>query len=184
MITSTTAARFNGLTTVTVTSSLSAPVYYHWFVGGQHAATTRDVPEYTFRIPPGEQARIDCVDTNDADADPADLAPADQAPATRTLFWVRSLSADTDYYRVEQQTDGGDWELLGTVPHGAWSYEYRTGRLDDLTDYAWRVVPVDRAGNHGTPVATETEYVVRTPDAPSFTVAWSDVTGRVTYSEA
>ena len=123
MILSYAAARFGALATVTVASSLSAPVYYHWFSDGEHVATTVDQPSYTLRVLPGEQLRLVCVDTNDADADPADLAPGDQAPATRRLFWIRSLAADVEYYRVEQQAAGGDWELLATIPHDAqaWS---------------------------------------------------------------
>jgi len=123
---------------------------------------------------------------NDADADPAALAPTGQAPATRLLWWIRSLSADVEHYRVEQQADGGDWDLVATVAHDAraWSYEHRTGRLDDLTEYEWRVVPVDLAGNDGEPVATEVQVVVRVPDAPLFDIAFDEETGRVEYEAA
>jgi hypothetical protein len=185
MILSYTARRFADLATVTVASSLSAPVYYHWFVDGEWVARTVDDPSYTLRMLPGEQLRLVCVDTNDADADPAALAPTDQAPATRRLWWVRSLATDVAYYRVEQQADGGDWELIATVTHDSrtWSYEVRTDRLDDLTAYVWRVVPVDTAGNEGTPIATEAEAVVRTPDAPIFAVAFDPDTDTVTFTE-
>jgi hypothetical protein len=186
MISSYAATRFDAITIVTVVSSLTSPVYFHWFVDGEWVGVTRDDPSYALRVAPGEQLRVECVDTNDADADPDSLAPADQAPATRLLWWVRSLATDLDHYRVEQQAAGGDWELLATVAHDGrtWSYEHRTGRLTDLTAYAWRVVPVDRAGNHGTPVATEAETIVRTPDAPEFTISFDAETGRVTYAEA
>jgi hypothetical protein len=185
MISSYAATRFDAITIVTVVSSLTSPVYYHWFVDGAWVGVTRDDPSYALRVPPGEQRRVECVDTNDADADPATLAPADQAPATRLLWWIRSLATDLDHYRVEQQAAGGDWELLATVAHDAraWSYEHRTERLADLTAYAWRVVPVDRAGNQGTPVATEAETIVRTPDAPIFAVAFDPDTDTVTFTE-
>lgn len=185
-ITAYTATAFDGLITVTVTSSLSSPVYYHWYRDGAYVATTVDDASYTFRVLPGEQAHIECVDTNDADYDPVANAPTGEAPATRTLFWCRSLDTDCDHYRVEEQKDGGDWTLLATVPHAddQWSYEYHTARLDDLTAYAWRIVPVDAAGNQGTALAMDAEDVVRTPDAPDYTIDWDSGTQLVTFTAA
>ncbi len=184
MILSYTTQRIGEIVTVTVASDLAGAVVYHWYRDGAYLGAST-VPEWTFYVGVGEQARIAVVDTTDEDFDPEANNP-EPYPATRRLWWIRSLSADTDHYRVEQQADGGDWELLATVAHdGArWSYEHRTGRLDDLADYAWRVVPVDRAGNQGAPLATEAEFVVRTPDAPSITLAWDSDTGRVTIDEA
>jgi len=185
MILTYTSFAFDTLTTVTVTTSLSSPVYYHWYRDGAHVGTTIDDPSYTFCVLPGEQAHIECVDTNDADYDPVAGAPSDEAPATRTLFWCRSLGTDVDHYRVEQQADGGDWTLLATIPHDdtQWSYQYQTPRLTDLTAYAWRVVPVDQSGNQGTALALDAEDVVRTPDAPAFAATWDDGTQLVTFSE-
>jgi hypothetical protein len=65
---------------------------------------------------------------------------------------------------------------------GQWSYSWATGRLTDLTQYAWRIVPVDGDGNDGTPLALPLETIVRVPDAPSFGV--SVAAGIVTFAAA
>jgi hypothetical protein len=99
---------------------------------------------------------------------------------------VRSLAEDVAHYRIDQRAGGGDWQAAGTVARDgeAWSYQWTTGRLDDLTEYEWRVVPVDLAGNDGEPVATEVQVVVRVPDAPLFDIAFDEETGRVEYEAA
>lgn len=172
-----------GVTTVTVTSSLAGTVYFHWYADGTYLGATEG-PSRSFFVEEGEQLRVEVVDTTDADFDPVAGAPA-AYPARRTLWWCRSIDADVDHYRIEEQVDGGDWSTIGLVPHddATWQYELVTERLDDLADYAWRVVPVDRAGNDGTAIALRTERVVRTPDAPDFTATFDPDTTRVTFTE-
>ena len=104
----------------------------------------------------------------------------------KTLWWVRSLAADVDHYRVEQQRDGGDWVTIATVPvvQGKWSRQQITDRLVDLAEYTWRVVPVDTTGNDGTPVTIGPERIVRTPDAPEFVVSFDPATSRVSFDHA
>lgn len=103
----------------------------------------------------------------------------------KTIWWVRSLASDVAEYRVEQQKDGGAWTVVATVPAiaGRWTYQQITDQLVDLASYAWRVVPVDTAGTDGTPIVIPAERVVRTPDAPDFTVSYDAGTQRVTFSE-
>lgn len=183
-ITSYRARRFGNLVRVTVTSDEVGTVYYHWYADGQYVGVTRS-PTKTFYIDDGEQLRVVCVDTTSADYDPYQNPP-DWYPARRVVWWVRSLSTDVRRYRVDQKAGAGDWETIALVDaqSGRWDYRVVTGRLDDLTDYAWRVIPLDAAGNPGTQIALDAERVVRTPDAPDYAIAFGDGTQKLTFSEA
>ena len=176
--------RIGNVTRVTVTSDLSAPIYYHWYLNGSWSGVTTG-PGKSFHLGDGDQARIEAIDTNDPAYDGIANAP-DGWPARRTIWWCRSVDSDVVRYRVEQQKDGGDWSTLGTVQAvaGQWPYSLLTGRLDDLATYAWRVYPVDAAGNDGTALTLDSEKIVRTPDGPDFAIAFDDGTTKVTFSAA
>lgn len=183
-ITSLTAARAGDVTTATAVSDLSGTVYFHWYLDGAWVGRTTTGVR-TFHLPPGEQVRLEVLDTTSDSFDAVANAPAGW-PARRTLWWTRPPTEDLARFVVEQQADGGDWAVIGTVwvVAGAWSYSLLTPRLADLADYAWRVTPYDLAGNAGTPIALPAERVVRTPDAPGFAVELDPDTQRVTFSEA
>jgi len=104
----------------------------------------------------------------------------------KTLWWVRSLAEDVDHYRVDQSIDGGVWHELTTlrVIDNQWDYQHTTAPLTDLATYIWRIVPVDTAGTDGTPIEIGPEKVVRTPDAPDFTINFDPATRRITFSAA
>lgn len=176
--------RIGDVTEVTVTSDLSAPIYYHWYVDGSFRASTQ-TNVLSFYLDEGEQLRLEVLDTTDPDWDPIANAP-DGYPPRRTLWWVRSISSDCVAYCVEQQKDGGGWSSLITIParDGVWEYSYTTQRLDDLADYEWRVVPIDSLGNEGTPLALSAETIVRTPDSPDWAFTFDEGTDKVTFTEA
>lgn len=183
-ITSTTAVRVENVTTITVVSDLagSGTVYYHWYQDGAWLGRTTS-PTRSIYLDAEAQARIEVIDTVDPDFDGAAAAPAGY-PAVRTLWWTASLATDIDHYRVEQQEGaGGDWESIGVVHHvaGQWTYRQLSPRLTDLTEYTWRIVPVDRAGNDGTPTTIGPELVVRTPDAPDFDATFDPETLCVSF---
>lgn len=182
-ITSIEQSRSRNRTTVTVTSDLAGSVWYFWYRDGAYIARTAS-PVYTFGVEPGEQLRVEVIDTNDPDMDPIKAAPAGY-PARRTLYWVRTTATDVDFYRVEQKEGAGDWTSIGRVYHSEarWVYSLLTGVLTDLASYQFRVVPVDRAGNDGTPVTLDAETVVRSPDAPDFTASYDGGTQRITFAE-
>jgi hypothetical protein len=183
MITSQTITRIGEIVTVTVASSLSGTVYFHWYLDGQWSGRST-VGTRSFYLAAGEQARLAVQDTNDADYDYEANNP-EPYPARRILWWIRSLATDVDYYRIDHRKDAGDWTAVATVPRDRerWDYQWTTGRLDDLTDYQWRVVPVDTAGNDGTPVATVAETIVRHPDGITYTAAL-EATGELTLTES
>jgi hypothetical protein len=180
-----TAIEDNLLTRLTVTAPFPAgtALYYYWFIDGAYVGMTSE-PNWTLALEPGEQVRVDCWITEDADYDPLAAPPAGW-PSRRTLWWVRSLAADVDYYRVDQSVDGGAWSEVGRVAmeRGAWEYSFFTGVLTDLSVYTWRVVPVDFRGVEGTALTFGPETIVRTPTAPDFTATLNETT-TVTFAEA
>jgi len=169
---------------VTATSDLPGAVIYHWWVDADYVGASQS-PSRVFSVYPGEQVRIQAVDTTDPEFDPAANAP-DGWARRRVLRWLRSLDLDARRYRVDQKEAAGEFQTIGWVPYdpAAWEYTYRTRELADLTEYTWRVVPIDAAGNEGDPATVGPELVVRTPDAPSFAISFNPATTKVTISEA
>lgn len=180
-----TQSRNGNVTTVTVTSSLSGTVYYHWYLDGTWVAVTT-TNHYSFMLLPGEQARVEVLVSNDAGFDFVANTPPDATGSRVTLWWIRSADTDVREYKVEQNQDSGGWSQIATVPYlpSAWDYRVTSPRLDDLSSYEWRVTPVDLAGNDGTVTALDARTVVRTPDATDFTIAFDEGTTRVTFAEA
>lgn len=175
--------RTGSITTVVATSDLAGTVYFHWYLDGVWLGVTQS-NRRDFHIDVAEQARVEVVDTNDVAFDYVAGAPAGW-PARRLVAWVRSLADDVATYRVEQQRDGGDWETVGIVPHDPtqWDCFLLTERLDDLTDYAFRVIPVDEAGNDGAAVTLSNERIVRSPDSPDFQIGYDAGTDKITFAE-
>jgi hypothetical protein len=138
--------RAGEITTVIVTSDLALPVYFHWYLDGVWLGVTES-NRRDFWLGVAEQARVEVVDTTDIAFDYVAGAP-DGWPSRRLIWWVRSLGADVDHYRVEHSKSAGAWSTVGIVHHvdTEWEYSLLTDRLDDLTDYSFRVVPVDRVG--------------------------------------
>jgi len=185
-ITSETATRENNTTTVVVTSDLSAPVYFFWYVYGAYVGRTT-VGRNGFALEQADQVRISVLDSNDPDFDAIANAP-DGFPARRTLVWNRSIDADVAHYRIEQQREAEGYTEIGIVnaDDTTWQYHYLTPRLDDLTNYDWKITPVDSLGVDGTPVAIGPELIVRNPDAVEFTVTaeYDGVGTKITFDEA
>jgi hypothetical protein len=182
-ITSITSCRAGDITTVTVASDLSGVVFYHWYLDGVWLGMT-SAPSMSLRLGDGECGRLDCIDTTDPAFDGPANSP-DEPASRRTIWWVRQPTG-VEKYRVEQRKNAGAWVSIGEVVQDgeSWSYSILTDRLDDLADYEWRVIPIDAAGNEGTPVALAAETVVRRPDAPRFIVTFNEVPTTVTFAEA
>jgi hypothetical protein len=183
-ITSTTQVRTGNATQITVVSSLTGTIYYHWYQDGSYLGVS-STPTRTFVLVPGSQARFTILDTNDAAFDPVANAP-EGYPATRSLVFTRSIDSDVSKYRIEQQRESDGWISLGIIfdDPRAWVYQLSTPTLDDLTNYGWRVIAIDTAGNDGTAVTLAAELIVRTPNAPDFTVTFDPGTTKVTFAAA
>ena len=167
MITSITTSASGRTTVVTAVSNLSQPIWYFWYLGGAYVGGGRS-NRRTFVLPAGQSARVDVLDgsTSTPPASPVSYPP------TRTILFVRSIG-DVARYRIEQSENSGAWTAIAFVQDnpGTWSYSITTANLDDLSTYAWRVVPIDAAGNDGTPIALASELIVRMPDAPVFAIS-------------
>lgn len=183
MITSFTQSRAGNTTTITVVSSLVAPVFFHWYVDGQYVGGGTNTR--TFYLTPGDQNHIDVLDTTSVSFDPIANAPTGYPPVRR-LFFTRSLAALVVSYRIEQQENGGAWSAIGTVPDDPtqWQFSFLTGRLDDLATYAWRVIPIDKYGTDGTAVTLASELIVRLPDAPKFSATFNAGADQVLFAAA
>jgi hypothetical protein len=163
--------RVSRTTYVTVTSSLSGTIYYHWYLDGIYLGVT-NVPTKGIMLEASEQARIECVDTTNAVYDGASYGATDY-PARRILSWVRSVDSSVVAYVIRQKKAAGSYADLARVhDRGEWSYQYTTPRLDDLTEYTWQIVPVDASGNEGSALTIGPELIVRTPDSPRFSTTW------------
>jgi len=168
-----------GTTTITAASSLTPPIWFHWWLNGVYQGRTN---EGLLSVQPaaGETLNVECVDTTDPAYDPATFTSA-CAPARRRLEWVRSLDAHAAAYVLEQQANGGAWTPIATVAAAAdWLYSLRSDPLDDLASYAWRVAAADAAGNRSSAETISSEMIVRTPDAPSWALAVA--AGNVTFN--
>ena len=195
-------------TLVTVTSDLVGAVTYYWYFDGVYLGKSAS-PSRSLHLREGDQGRVEVLDSQDPDFDPLSEGPADW-PARRTIHWTASIDPSVAAYRVDQREASGrpgpaaiggfvgllawllawkslagPWVPIAVVPHDPlrWSYAITTGRLIDLVEYAWRVVPLDAAGNEGTAAVIGPEKIVRTPDAPDFTAAFDAETGKITFTE-
>ena len=181
-----TLAMAGNLTLATATTSLTGIVYYFWYLDGLYVGSTTSASgssSRSFALRPGDQSRLEVLCSNSPDFDPVANAPAGW-PARRVLVFTRSLDTTTSSYLIEQQANGGSWSAIATVPADSrtWLYELITPRLTDLTQYAWRVTPINAAGQSGTPVSLGQELIVRTPDAPDFTFTFNS--GQITLAAA
>lgn len=174
--------RLGETTEVTVTTTISDVVWYCWYLDGAYVGKT-SVPTRSFHVPAGEQLRLEVIPTADTYFDPIANAP-DGYPASRTLWWIRSLASDVAQYRVDQREAAGDWTTLAVMPDEAdrWEFFLTTGRLQDLTEYTWRIVALDAAGNESTATVIGPERIVRTPDAPNFTAEYDPETELVAFA--
>jgi len=185
-ITSYTSQRIGNVITVTVESDIT-PAYdetlsFYWYLDGAFAGVTTD-GQQTFYVESGDQVQVIAQDSVDPDYDPIANAPP-QVSARRTLWFVRSASADVRQYKVEQKKDSDDWAELGYVLDRPeqWSYAFVTPRLVDLAVYQWRITAIDAVGNDGDLVTLGPETIVRRPDVASYSITWDDVTQRVTFA--
>lgn len=181
-------SRLGPLVEVIATSDEVPPVWFHWWIDGVYCGATggdgSTQSGRTFHVGLDGQERIQVIDSTSESVDPATLG-ADAYPARRSLWFLRSLETGVDRYRIEQQQDGGQWTIIGrlTAREDAWAYTFGSGRLDDLSDYAWRAIPIDACGNDGTPISIASQTIVRPPDAPRFEASFDVGTARVTITE-
>jgi len=172
-----TLSRKGNSTNVTVSKDLAGGVFYYWYLDGEFVGQT-STPSKMFLLEGGavggDFRQVVCLESNVGTLDLNAIAPVGY-PAYRTLNFIRSLDPAIAEYLIEQQINGGSWTALARVKDDPrrWAYSVRTGRLADLTNYAWRITPIGQDGNSGTPAALAAEFIVRTPDAPDFSLTFN-----------
>ena len=173
-----------GVSIVTASCFLAAPVYYHWYLDGQYLGMTT-LAERSFRLVAGDQVQLIVLATRLADFDPYANAPAGY-PARKTVWWIRSLDPSAAWYRVDQQQPDSSWLPVARLAADSktWGYCWLSGRLADLTAAAFRIVPLDALGREGSPLVFPPEMIVRTPDSPAFTISFNPTNQLLTLSAA
>lgn len=143
-------------------SDLSSPTYYVW-LNGEFLMETAET-SVSLYIAPGDDLQLSVFDDSAA-------VPPEHFPSRLTLRWVGRDGAQM--YRVEQYVDSA-WVPRTLIPWRLSNvYRYTTARLDDVTEYQYRVLPLDAQGRSGTALNFTVE-MVRYPDPPTQTM---DFTG-------
>jgi hypothetical protein len=173
-------SRSGSTVTVTATSSLTGTVYFHWYSDGRYVGGGVSASR-TFALPAGEQARVDVIDTNDADYDAVANAPAG-FPRRVTVEFVGSPDTDISHYIIEQNND--DVARL-TATDRNWLYRWTSPVLPDTqgaSQNEWTVRAVNRAGNESATVDV-TEEIARLGDAPDWSMSYDQPTNKITIVE-
>lgn len=156
---------------ITWGSTLGSPTY-RVHVDGV-LASTQTAASFDITVDDNWQPVVEVLD------DSSDPQPA--FPAQLVLGW--RTDSDAAEYRIEQKV-AGVWTEHATVARSSAAYQsYTTPALADQTTHEWRVIPIDTAGNDGTAIAFST-LMVRHPDIPDVSFAYSAGTGKVTISAA
>lgn len=118
------------------------------------------------------------------DSTEAETASAQMVnPPYLLMQWYHAENAK--YYIAQQrETVGSNYQWITRKPTmfatGVGYYQFSTPVLDDETEHAWRIMALDDIGNSSQVEFTTT--MVRNPDPPIISLAYSAATGNVTVS--
>lgn len=102
-------------------------------------------------------------------------------PGRVKLNWLTVTGAEK--YRI-QKFVSSTWENVGEAPEdGLGAFNFATDWLSDSTVHKFRMVPIDAAGNLGTPFEHEF-LMVRHPDVPNVSYSYDSETGKITVTQA
>lgn len=179
--------RDGNLITAIATSMLSGTVYFHWYLDGVYVASTT-TGRWSFVLEAEERVQVSVIDTTSESFDPVANAP-EGFPARRTIRWIRATYDGIAWYEVSQTKIGDSPVVIGRVKHDErrWAYSLRTPILDDLADYSWSVMSIfgdNNEGNNQSIGGPNGETVVRTPDAPRFTITFEELSKKVGFLAA
>lgn len=170
---------------VAASSSLGADATLYWYADGKLIQAASFPRERIFTLQPGRSALIEILDTTASPVDAFTREILIQWYAVSGAIkyfvqqWIGVGAADNDL-----PVDDADWQTLRTVVASAEEvYNHLTDWLDDLTEYTFRVVPVNAENIEGEGLLM-TFVVVGRPDAPDTTLAYDADTQRVTVAAA
>ena len=156
---------------LTWSSGLGTPTFYIW-IDGTFAYET-PLEQGTFAVRPGEAVVIDVFDASTDEPDAA-------YPGRLLLGWWPS--DDVDYYRIDEYYSAAWTERVRINDNGEGFFTWLTRFLEDVTSHQFRIVPVGTDGNEGTATAL-TSLMVRHPDPPDVSYAYSSGTTKLTITE-
>jgi hypothetical protein len=142
---------------ITFDSSLPNPTFYI-YQNGLLLQTTQ-AKTATFNVSAGAKLLVEILDD-------ANQRPSFVYSGVALLGWY--ATANTASYRIEEWT-GSAWVVIDTLPDiGSWWLSWTTPYLPDCQSYQFRITPLGKNGNAGTPKIFA-GFMVRIPDAPSNT---------------
>ena len=154
------------------TSDLTAPTFHLWRNGVRLPDTIQNY--ITISVDPDEELMIEVLDV-------AGVLPQPAFSGRFTLCF-RAV-AGTDYYRIDEYVDG-DWSESGRIDEtGAMYYSWGSRWLEEGAVHQFRVIAIGVDGNEGAALAFS-DLMVRHPDTPRVTYAYSAETSKVTIAAA
>lgn len=185
MITAATVVQNGHMCYVSVTSDMTAPIYYYWYLDGLFVSMTFS-NEMSFAVEEGEYAVVECIDSNDPTLDPFSIAP-DTPSSRNTIMWHRDLTGGVAQFDVyENIYTPYTSTLVRSIPvdQNFWYYTFRTRRLTDLLGYYHLVGNISNggsaySGNYNIAIKT-----VRRPDPVRWAFTYDADTDLVEFAEA
>ncbi len=155
-------------------SDLGGTPTFYVYVNGALERTTEQ-GSGLFHVEPGTNLHIEVLDDED------DIAIA--VPDGRFLIgWPSGTSID--YYIIEEYVAAAWTERSRVIDDGrTWFFTWLSRFLEDETTHQFRVTAVDTDGNSSS-TASVSALMVRHPDAPDVSYAYSSGTAKVTIAAA
>ena len=136
-------------------SDLADPVFFVYQNGVLKQATRATSGQ--FRVTSNDQLLVEILD------DPSQ-SPTFVYPGVSILSWYQTPA--TTSYKIEQW-NGSSWIQIDSVPDlGNWVLQWTSPFLPDCQAFQFRVTPIGKNGNPGTPQIFS-GFMVRIPDAPT-----------------
>ena len=154
---------------VEYSSDLPTPTFYIYIDG--ILVTQTNQTEYMLLVSSTDNIIIEILDT-------AAAVPTEVFPGRIRLGWF--WSDNTDYYRIDEYI-ASVWTERVKIKDNTGYMDWQSRFLEDEQSHQFRLVPIGTNGNEG--VAKEvTILMIRHPDTPDVSYAYSDSTNKVTIT--
>ena len=111
--------------------------------------------------------------------DDGDGVPGVEFPSRWMLQW--ETVAGVEYYKVQEYVDSAWVDRAHVYDRGQPNFHWFTRVLEDVTAHQFKIVPVGVDANVGTGRELQS-IMVRTPDVPDYSVAYSNGTHKITVT--
>jgi hypothetical protein len=114
--------------------------------------------------------------------DDVNAVPAEAYPDFARISWEPVANAAK--YRIDQWDGVSAWDELAVIlDTNQNTFVYDTQKIDDVTDYTFRIVPLNSADIEGSPREFNL-FMVRRPDRPNVTYTYDNGTAKITATVA